>query len=47
MTIVQYQHEVLDPIVKLYAAAVDPSSVLMDNNARPSRAAIVDESRAI
>ncbi|GBL86205.1 hypothetical protein AVEN_106238-1 [Araneus ventricosus] len=39
---VRYRDEVLDPIVKLYAAVVGPSFVLMDDNARPHRAAIVD-----
>ncbi|GBM60719.1 hypothetical protein AVEN_147974-1 [Araneus ventricosus] len=42
-TAVRYRDEVLDPIVKLYAAAVGPSFVLMDDNARPHRAAIVDD----
>ncbi|GBM09194.1 hypothetical protein AVEN_236189-1 [Araneus ventricosus] len=42
-TAVRYRDEVLDPIVKLHAAAVGPSFVLMDDNARPHRAAIVDE----
>ncbi|GFX80381.1 transposable element Tcb1 transposase [Trichonephila clavipes] len=40
---VQYRDEVLEPIVRLYAAAVDPIFVLMDDNARPHRADIVDD----
>ena len=43
VTAVRYRDEVLDPIVKLYAAAVGPSFVLMGDNARPHRAAIVDD----
>ena len=43
MTAVWYRDEVLDSIVKLYASAVGPSFVLMDNNARPHRAVIVDD----
>ncbi|GFU90855.1 transposable element Tcb1 transposase [Trichonephila clavipes] len=39
---VRYRDEVLEPIVRLYAAAVGPTFVLMDNNARPHRADIVD-----
>ncbi|XP_023244780.1 uncharacterized protein LOC111642644 [Centruroides sculpturatus] len=40
---VRYQDEVLEPIVKLFAAAVGPGFVLMDDNARPHRAALVDD----
>ncbi|GBM54875.1 hypothetical protein AVEN_158311-1 [Araneus ventricosus] len=43
VTVVRYRDEVLDPIVKLYAAAVGPPFVLMDDNARPHRVAIVDD----
>ncbi|GBL80408.1 Transposable element Tcb2 transposase [Araneus ventricosus] len=43
VTAVRYRDEVLDPIVKLYAAADGPSFVLMDDNARPHRAVIVDD----
>ncbi|GBL80410.1 Transposable element Tcb1 transposase [Araneus ventricosus] len=42
VTAVRYREEVLDPILKLHAAAVGPSFVLMDDTARPHRAAIVD-----
>ncbi|GFX70811.1 transposable element Tcb1 transposase [Trichonephila clavipes] len=43
VTIVQYQDEILEPIVRLYAAAVDTTFVLMDDKARPHRADIVDD----
>ncbi|GFU83876.1 transposable element Tcb1 transposase [Trichonephila clavipes] len=43
VTAVRYRDEVLEPIVRLYAAAVDPTFVLMDDNARPHRADIVDD----
>ena len=43
MTAVWYRDEVLEPIVRLYVAAVGPTFVLMDDNARPHRAAIVDD----
>ncbi|GFW18342.1 transposable element Tcb1 transposase [Trichonephila clavipes] len=42
VTDVRYQDEVLEPIVRLYAAAVGPTFVLMDDNASPHRADIVD-----
>ena len=37
-----YQSEALDPIVELYAASIGPPLVLIDDNARPYRGAIVD-----
>ncbi|GFT52097.1 transposable element Tcb1 transposase [Trichonephila clavipes] len=43
VTAVPYRDEVLEPIVRLYAAAVGPTFVLMDDNARPHRADIVDD----
>ncbi|GFY00958.1 transposable element Tcb1 transposase [Trichonephila clavipes] len=43
VTAVRYRNEILKPIVKLYAAAVGPTFVLMDDNARPHRADIVDD----
>ncbi|GFW16644.1 transposable element Tcb1 transposase [Trichonephila clavipes] len=43
VTAVWYPDEVLEPIVRLYAAAVGPTFVLMDDNARPHRADIVDD----
>ncbi|GFT24921.1 transposable element Tcb1 transposase [Trichonephila clavipes] len=43
VTAVRYRDDVLEPIVRLYAAAVGPTIVLMDDNARPHRADIVDD----
>ncbi|GFX70869.1 transposable element Tcb1 transposase [Trichonephila clavipes] len=43
VTIVRYQDEILKPIVRLYTAAVDTTFVLMDDNARPHRAHIVED----
>ncbi|KFM71950.1 Transposable element Tcb1 transposase, partial [Stegodyphus mimosarum] len=43
LTDVRYLDEVLEPIVRLYAAAVGPTFVLMDDNARTHRADIVDD----
>ncbi|GFU76703.1 transposable element Tcb1 transposase, partial [Trichonephila clavipes] len=43
VTAVRYQDEVLEPVVRLYAAAVGPNFVLMDDNARPHRADIGDD----
>ncbi|GFT37370.1 transposable element Tcb1 transposase [Trichonephila clavipes] len=40
---IRYRDEVLEPIVRLYAAAVGPTFVLMDDNARPHRVSIVDD----
>ena len=40
---IRRRNKVLDPIVKLYAAAVDTSFVLMDDNAHPHRTAIVED----
>ncbi|GFV64276.1 transposable element Tcb1 transposase [Trichonephila clavipes] len=40
---VRYRDEVLEPIVRLYAAAVGSTFVLMDDNAHPHRADIVDD----
>ncbi|GFV85885.1 transposable element Tcb1 transposase [Trichonephila clavipes] len=40
---VRYGDEVLEPIMRLYAAAVGPTFVLMDDNARSHRADIVDD----
>ncbi|GFV08881.1 transposable element Tcb1 transposase [Trichonephila clavipes] len=39
----QHAFRVLEPIVRLYAAAVGPTFVLMDDTARPHRADIVDD----
>ena len=43
VTAVQYPDEVLKPIVRLYAAALGPTSVLMDDKTRSHRAAIVND----
>ncbi|GFT42338.1 transposable element Tcb1 transposase [Trichonephila clavipes] len=43
VTAIRYRDEVLESIVRLCAAAVGPTFVLMDNNARPHRADIVDD----
>ncbi|GFV23654.1 transposable element Tcb1 transposase [Trichonephila clavipes] len=43
VTAIRYRDEVLKPIVRLYAAAVGPTFVLMDDNARPHRADIVND----
>ncbi|GFX30352.1 transposable element Tcb1 transposase [Trichonephila clavipes] len=43
VTAVRYRDGVLESIVRLYAAAVGPTFVLMDDNARPHRADIVDD----
>ena len=43
VTAVQYRDEALEPIVRLHAAAIDLTFVLMDDSARPHRAvAIID-----
>ncbi|GFW10447.1 transposable element Tcb1 transposase [Trichonephila clavipes] len=43
VTAARYRDEALEPIVRLYAAAVGPTFVLMDVNARPHRADIVND----
>ncbi|GFV46988.1 transposable element Tcb1 transposase [Trichonephila clavipes] len=43
MTAVRYQNGVLESIMRLYAAAVGSTFVLIDDNARPYRADIVDD----
>ncbi|GFV31547.1 elongation factor 2 [Trichonephila clavipes] len=43
VTAVRYRDEVLEPIVRLYAAAVGPTFILMDDNARPHRTDIVED----
>ncbi|GFT26598.1 transposable element Tcb1 transposase [Trichonephila clavipes] len=43
VTAVRYQDEVLEPIVKLYTAEVEPIFILMDDNACLHRADIVDD----
>ncbi|GFW12492.1 transposable element Tcb1 transposase [Trichonephila clavipes] len=43
VTALRYRDEILEPIVRLYAVAVGPTFVLMDDNARLHRADIVDD----
>ena len=43
LTAVRYRDEILDPIVKPYAGAIGPQFILMDDNARPHRAHLVDQ----
>ncbi|GFS51497.1 uncharacterized protein TNCV_549451 [Trichonephila clavipes] len=43
VTVIRYLYEVPDSIVKMYSAAVYLSFVLMDDNACPQRAAIVND----
>ncbi|KFM56938.1 Major facilitator superfamily domain-containing protein 4, partial [Stegodyphus mimosarum] len=43
LTAVRYRDEVLEIVVRLYAAAVGPAFVLMDDNARLHKADIVDD----
>ncbi|GFU15348.1 DDE_3 domain-containing protein [Trichonephila clavipes] len=39
----EYRDEILDPYVRPYAAAIGNDFILMDDNARPHRAGIVEE----
>ncbi|GFX92828.1 transposable element Tcb1 transposase [Trichonephila clavipes] len=43
VTAFRYRDEVLEPIVRFHAAAVSPTFVLIDDNARSHRADIVDD----
>lgn len=43
LTSTYYLHEVLDPIVIVYAAVVCHNSLLMDDNARPQQSSIVEK----
>jgi transposase len=38
-----YRDEILAPIVRLYAGAIGDDFIMMDDNARPHRAGIVNE----
>jgi transposase len=40
---IRYRDEILAPIVRLYAGAIGDDLILMDDNARPHRARIVNE----
>ncbi|GFT10370.1 transposable element Tc3 transposase [Trichonephila clavipes] len=43
VTGLRYREEILDPYVRPYAAAIGNDFILMDDNARPHRARIVEE----
>lgn len=43
VTGVRYRDEVLEPYVRLFRGAVGPEFILMDDNARPHRALLLDE----
>jgi transposase len=43
MTGVRYRDEILDGYVRPYAGAVGPEFILMDDNARPHRARVVEQ----
>ena len=43
MTGVQYRDEILEVHVRPYAGAVGPEFILMDDNARPHRARVVEQ----
>ena len=43
LTAVRYRDEILDPVVRPYAGAIGPEFILMDDNARPHRARVVDQ----
>jgi hypothetical protein len=43
LTGIQYRDEILTPIVSLYVGAIGDDFILMDDNARPHRARIVNE----
>ena len=43
LTGVRYRDETLHPIVRPYAGACGPGFIMMDDNARPHRARVVDQ----
>ncbi|GBM87414.1 hypothetical protein AVEN_97919-1 [Araneus ventricosus] len=43
VTGVRYRDEILEPYVRLFRGAVCPEFILMDDNARPHRAFLVDK----
>ena len=43
VTEVRCRDEILHPIVRPYAGAIGPAFILMDDNARPHRAKVVDQ----
>ncbi|GBM71545.1 hypothetical protein AVEN_41670-1 [Araneus ventricosus] len=44
LTGVRYRDEILDPYVRPYAGAIGNDFILMDDNARPHRAGVVEVS---
>ncbi|GBM73988.1 hypothetical protein AVEN_121796-1 [Araneus ventricosus] len=42
MTGVRYRDEILDPYVRPYTGAIGKDFILMDDNARPHRAVVVE-----
>lgn len=43
LTAMRYREEILEPYVRLFRGAVGPGFLLMDDNARPHRAQVVDD----
>ena len=43
LTALRYRDEILHLVVRLFAAAIGPNFILMDDNARPHRAHVVQE----
>nr|KAG5707944.1 hypothetical protein BaRGS_031675 [Batillaria attramentaria] len=43
LTAIRYRDEILDPVVRPYTGAIGPEFILMDDNARPHTARIVDQ----
>ncbi|GBM33220.1 hypothetical protein AVEN_28213-1 [Araneus ventricosus] len=43
VTGVRYRTEILEPYVRLFRGAAGPEFILMDGNARPHKALLVDE----
>jgi len=43
LTVVRYREEILEPCVRLFRGAVGPGFLLMDDNARPHSAQLVDD----
>ncbi len=43
VTSVRYRDEILDPCVRPYVGAIGNDFILMDDNARPNRAVVVEE----
>ena len=43
LTALRYRDEILHPVVRLFAGAIGPDFIMMDDNARPHRARVVQE----